>query len=126
VLGQQYRYEPEHRCLRETGGIVPQCGVPTSAWTRREQTDDPVVDPATLERCKKVAEEWKRSVPRLEGGPYPDVARVPPGGLEKGQHRAASRKSAGEPAESREEGEGEVACKIKSWKSTSAISSSWL
>ncbi len=48
----------------------------------QEQTNDPLVDPDRLERWKKVAEEWKRSAPRLDRGPYPDVARVPPDGLE--------------------------------------------
>ncbi len=48
----------------------------------RKRTDDPLADPARLERWQKVTEEWKRSAPRLAGGPYPDVARVPPGGLE--------------------------------------------
>ena len=48
----------------------------------QERTGDPLADPARLEQWKKAAEEWKRSAPRLERGPYPDVARVPPGGLE--------------------------------------------
>ena len=48
----------------------------------REQTDDPLLDPERLERWKKTAQEWKTSAPRVEGGAYPDVARVPPGGLE--------------------------------------------
>ncbi len=48
----------------------------------RERTKDPLADPARLERWKKVAEEWKQSAPRLKRGPYPDVARVPLGGLE--------------------------------------------
>ena len=48
----------------------------------RERTGDPLADAARLERWKKVAREWKESAPRLQGGDYPDVARVPPGGLE--------------------------------------------
>ncbi len=48
----------------------------------QERTNDPLVDPTRRERWEKVAAEWKRSAPRLESGPYPDVARVPPGGLE--------------------------------------------
>ncbi len=48
----------------------------------RERTGDPLLDPARLERWKKVAEEWKQSAPRLKGGDYADVALVPPGGLE--------------------------------------------
>lgn len=48
----------------------------------RERTGDPLLDPARLERWKKVAEEWKKSAPRLKGGDYADVALVPPGGLE--------------------------------------------
>jgi arylsulfatase A-like enzyme len=48
----------------------------------REQTGDPLVDPARLERWRRIADEWKKSAPRLEGGDYPDVARVPQGGLE--------------------------------------------
>jgi hypothetical protein len=48
----------------------------------REQTGDPLIDPARLERWRRIADEWKNSAPRLEGGDYPDVARVPQGGLE--------------------------------------------
>jgi N-sulfoglucosamine sulfohydrolase len=48
----------------------------------RERTGDPLLDPARLERWTKVAEEWRKSAPRLKGGGYPDVALVPPGGLE--------------------------------------------
>jgi len=48
----------------------------------REQTGDPLINPARLERWRRTADEWKKSAPRLEGGGYPDVARVPPGGLE--------------------------------------------
>jgi N-sulfoglucosamine sulfohydrolase len=48
----------------------------------RKRTDDPLLDSERLERWKKVAQEWKESAPRVQGGDYPDVARVPPGGLE--------------------------------------------
>jgi len=49
----------------------------------REQTNDPLLDAARLERWTKVADEWKKSAPRLKGGDYRDVALVPPGGLER-------------------------------------------
>ena len=73
----------------ETGNLADDPGLASTRrrlekalqqW--RQQTDDPLLDPQRLERWKKAAEEWKISAPRLEGGPYPDVARVPPGGLE--------------------------------------------
>ena len=48
----------------------------------REETRDPLLDPARLKRWNEVAARWKASAPRLDRGPYPDVARVPPGELE--------------------------------------------
>ena len=48
----------------------------------QERTEDPLADPKRLERWKTVAAEWKESAPRLERGAYPNVARVPQGGLE--------------------------------------------
>jgi N-sulfoglucosamine sulfohydrolase len=73
----------------ETRNVADQ---PEMAATRRrleaalrqwqEQTDDPLADPARLERWRQVAEEWKKSAPRLENSAYPDIAIVPPGGLE--------------------------------------------
>jgi len=48
----------------------------------RAETRDPLLDAARLERWNEVAARWKASAPRLDRGPYPDVARVPPGELE--------------------------------------------
>jgi N-sulfoglucosamine sulfohydrolase len=48
----------------------------------REETRDPLLDAARLKRWNEVAARWKASAPRLDRGPYPDVARVPPGELE--------------------------------------------
>lgn len=50
------------------------------AW--REETGDPLLDPARRQRWSEAAERWKTSAPRLDRGPYPDVAKVPPGELE--------------------------------------------
>ena len=48
----------------------------------REETRDPLLDAARLKRWNETAARWKTSAPRLDRGPYPDVARVPPGELE--------------------------------------------
>ena len=64
----------------EGRSLLPLRGDASPPW--REGTGDPLVDPARLERWRKVAAEWKKSAPRLPGGDYPDVALVPPGGLE--------------------------------------------
>ena len=48
----------------------------------RKETRDPLLDAARLKRWNEVAARWKASAPRLDRGPYPDVARVPPGELE--------------------------------------------
>jgi N-sulfoglucosamine sulfohydrolase len=48
----------------------------------REETRDPLLDAARLKRWNEVAARWQASAPRLDRGPYPDVARVPPGELE--------------------------------------------
>jgi arylsulfatase A-like enzyme len=47
----------------------------------REETRDPLLDPARLKRWNKTAARWKTSAPRLDRGPNPNVARVPPGEL---------------------------------------------
>jgi N-sulfoglucosamine sulfohydrolase len=47
----------------------------------REQTGDPLLDAARRKRWSEVAKQWAKSAPRLDRGPYPDVARVPQGGL---------------------------------------------
>lgn len=47
----------------------------------REQTNDPLLDATRRKRWSEVARQWAESAPRLNRGPYPDVARVPPGGL---------------------------------------------
>lgn len=49
----------------------------------REQTGDPLVDPARKQRWSETAQRWKTSAPRLDRGPHPDAARVPPGELER-------------------------------------------
>ena len=48
----------------------------------RDETGDPLLDPARLERWNEAAARWKTSVPRLNRGPYPDVARVSRGELD--------------------------------------------
>jgi arylsulfatase A-like enzyme len=48
----------------------------------RQRTDDPLLDAARLQRWTEVAAKWIDSAPRLDRGPAPDVARVPPGELE--------------------------------------------
>jgi N-sulfoglucosamine sulfohydrolase len=48
----------------------------------RQRTDDPLLDAARLKRWTQVAAKWNDSAPRLDRGPYPDVARVPPGELD--------------------------------------------
>ncbi len=47
------------------------------AW--REETGDPLLDPARRQRWSETAQRWKTSAPRLDRGPHPDVAKVPPG-----------------------------------------------
>ncbi|MCU0913501.1 MAG: sulfatase [Planctomycetes bacterium] len=74
----------EARSLAEDRDLVPtrrRLEAALGQW--REQAGDPLLDPARLERWKNVADEWKKSAPRLKGGDYPDVALVPPGGLER-------------------------------------------
>jgi arylsulfatase A-like enzyme len=48
----------------------------------RQRADDPLLDAARLKRWTQVAAKWNDSAPRLDRGPYPDVARVPPGELD--------------------------------------------
>jgi N-sulfoglucosamine sulfohydrolase len=48
----------------------------------RQRTNDPLLDAERLKRWTEVAAKWNDSAPRLDRGPYPDVARVPPGELE--------------------------------------------
>jgi arylsulfatase A-like enzyme len=48
----------------------------------RQRTDDPLLDAARLRRWTQVAAKWNASAPRLDRGPRPDVAEVPPGELE--------------------------------------------
>jgi hypothetical protein len=48
----------------------------------RQRTDDPLLDAARLKRWTEVAAKWKDSAPRLDRGPNPNVARVPPGDLD--------------------------------------------
>jgi len=50
------------------------------AW--REETGDPLLDPARRRRWSEAAERWKTSAPRLDRGPHPNSAKVPPGELE--------------------------------------------
>ena len=49
----------------------------------REETGDPLLDAARLRRWNETAARWKDSAPRLDRGPYPDVAKVPPGELDR-------------------------------------------
>ena len=48
----------------------------------QEKTADPLLDPARRKRWSEAAKKWKESAPRLQTGPYPDVATVPPGDLD--------------------------------------------
>ena len=43
---------------------------------------DPLLEAERLKRWNQVAAKWNDSAPRLDRGPYPDVARVPPGELD--------------------------------------------
>jgi len=47
----------------------------------QEQTGDPLLDASRRKRWSEVARQWAESAPRLDRGPYPNVARVPQGGL---------------------------------------------
>jgi N-sulfoglucosamine sulfohydrolase len=48
----------------------------------RQRTDDPLLDTARLKRWSTIAAKWNDSAPRLDRGPYPNVARVPDGELD--------------------------------------------
>jgi len=78
------RHDPgETRNLADDPKFAPQRRRLESALGQwREETRDPLLDAARLKRWNEIAARWKASAPRLGRGPYPDVARVPPGELE--------------------------------------------
>lgn len=73
----------ESKNLADEPAFAPQRRRLESALRQwREETRDPLLDVARLKRWNETAARWKASAPRLDRGPYPDVARVPPGELD--------------------------------------------
>lgn len=73
----------ETRNLADGQALAPtRRRLDTALQRRWFETTGPLMDAARLNRWVNAAELWKKSSPRLEAGPYPDVAGEPPAGLE--------------------------------------------